>query len=316
MRVRGSYSRLASASGGTTGKSTASSSSLATSVVDPGLGAARRQPGCSRAGVSHAPALRLLLDEIEHPVDEDVSAVADAEGPVAAKPRTGALVRRRDARDFPQERLLIPKPARTECKDGLREPGLGEVFERRGVDLPRTGSLAARTSPYQPERDLLLRTLPPTGPSHPRSSAAWWCREGSGAPARPAAAPRAAAARRDRAGSARLPSSATSGRCRPTSTRSVSISARQVVAVSAATTVPISSGKVKVRKKLLNKHDVRRYPAAAAGSRDAIATLNCEPAVEPSAAAAGRSCRYRSASPSRRSCVDRPAHHVRAAISQ
>ena len=163
MRVRGSYSRLASASGGTTGKSTASSSSLATSVVDPGPGAARRQPGCSRAGVSHAPALRLLLDEIEQPVDEDVSAVADAEGPVAAKPRTGALVRRRDARNFPQERLLIPKPARTGCKDGLREPGLGEVFERRGVDLreldhwppelPPTSPNAISCSARSPQQD-------------------------------------------------------------------------------------------------------------------------------------------------------------------
>jgi len=113
---------------------------------------------------AHAPALRLLLDEIEQPVDEDVSAVSEAEGPVAAKPGAGALVRRSGARDCPQERLLIPKPARTECIDGLREPGLGEVFERRGVDLRELDHWPPEL-PHQPERDLPLRTLPQQDPA-------------------------------------------------------------------------------------------------------------------------------------------------------
>jgi hypothetical protein len=45
-------------------------------------------------------------------------------------------------------------------------------------------------------------------------------------------------------------------------------------------------GNVKRRKELVNKHDVRRYPAGAAGSREAIVTSNCEPAAERSVAAA------------------------------
>src|ERR1035437_5529405 len=136
-----------------------------TSIVDLGPGAAGRRLGwvLSRWRWSRACA-RPPGGRDREARGLDVSTVADAEGPVAAKPRAGLFVRGRGAHDRPQERLLIVKPARAERVDGLRAPGLSEALQRPRVDLRELDHRPPEL-PYQPKRDLLLRTLPQQDPA-------------------------------------------------------------------------------------------------------------------------------------------------------